>query len=75
MARAEEGFTINIWSARGERAAIDAVARCNLGGIVNATLSKPGIVVDDLGWDWTQYTRTIDPTSLTYPAPDQGGNV
>jgi len=59
--KAAEGYDINVWSMRGEQAAEDAVEQCKLTGVVNACLSKPGIIVDDKGWTWTKNTKSIRP--------------
>lgn len=59
--KAIDGYDINVWSMRGEEAAEEAVEQCKLTGVVNACLSKPGIIVDDMGWGWTKYTKSIPP--------------
>lgn len=56
-----EGYVVNVWSMRGEQAAEEAVEQCKLNKVINACLSKPGIIVDDMGWGWTKYTKSIPP--------------
>ena len=59
--KSAEGYEINVWSMAGKKHSEQAVERCGIGAIVSHTLSKPGIIVDDMRWDWTKYTKAIEP--------------
>lgn len=50
------GFTVVVWSARGEKHAEDAVNISGLRPYVDGIASKPGYILDDKGWNWTRYT-------------------
>ena len=55
----EEGFDVILWSARG-RAYAERVARdLGIENVFSFIISKPGFIVDDLGWSWTRYTRVV----------------
>ena len=56
-----DGYQINVWSMAGQKHAEDAVDSSGIKHIVSNTLSKPGYIVDDMGWRWTQYTKAIQP--------------
>ncbi len=63
-ARRAEGFTVYLWSARGEQ---HARAMAEHFGVVDAfdmILSKPGVIVDDKLWTWAQYTVAIHPSRI-----------
>ena len=53
-----------MWSARGERHAEDTCKKAGLDDVFDYVISKPSYVVDDVGWEWTKYTKVIDPTDL-----------
>ncbi|WP_031386503.1 hypothetical protein [Desulfonatronum thiodismutans] len=57
--RKAEGFTIMIWSLRGQEYAQDAVDLAGIGDVVDLVLSKPGYVVDDTGWNWIRETLIV----------------
>ena len=59
--KSAEGYELNVWSMAGKKHSEQAVERCGIGAIVSHTLSKPGIIVDDMRWDWTKYTKAIEP--------------
>jgi len=65
-ARKAEGFSITLWSARGEQHARMMAKRCECVELFDHIVSKPGYVVDDLGWSWIKYTEVVrfggDPT-------------
>jgi len=54
-----EGFRLMLWSARGQAHAINAAKACECMDLFDAIESKPGYIVDDLGWSWIKYTRII----------------
>jgi hydroxymethylpyrimidine pyrophosphatase-like HAD family hydrolase len=56
-----EGFTLFLWSSRGESHALEALKKCNLEGVFEHVLSKPGYIVDDKGWTWTRFVARIMP--------------
>lgn len=55
----DQGMDVILWSARG-RAYAEAVAKKHgLEDCFTFIVSKPGFIVDDLGWGWIKYTRVI----------------
>ena len=57
--RKADGFQLILWSARGEahaRRYAEAFAVADLFAVI---CSKPGYIVDDLGWGWIRHTRVI----------------
>lgn len=58
-ARRVERFEVNLWSAQGELHAKEVSALWGLTDIFDNIISKPGFVVDDQGWQWTRFTRTV----------------
>ena len=59
--KSAEGYELNVWSMAGKKHSEQAVERCGIGAFVSHTLSKPGIIVDDMRWDCTKYTKAIEP--------------
>ena len=57
--RKAEGFSITLWSARGEQHARNMAELCGCLGLFDHIVSKPGYVVDDLGWSWIKYTEVV----------------
>jgi len=57
--RKSEGFSITLWSARGEQHARNMAQRCGCVGLFDHIVSKPGYVVDDRGWSWIKYTEVV----------------
>ena len=53
-----KGFFMILWSARGVNNAKLAAKRSGIQ--FDAIIPKPGHIVDDLGWSWTDYTQEID---------------
>lgn len=63
-----EGYTLILWSSRGEEHARKAARLAGIEAIFSHILSKPGYIVDDQGWGWTHYTRVIyDLTRRFFP--------
>tara|TARA_R110002012_G_scaffold88308_2_gene217649 strand:- start:1186 stop:1509 length:324 start_codon:yes stop_codon:yes gene_type:complete len=62
--RKTEGFCLILWSARGEDHAIDTCKKAGLNNVFDYVISKPSYVVDDKGWEWTKYTKVINPAEL-----------
>lgn len=58
-ARKAVGFELILWSARGVNYAQSVVFKFGLEGLFDAIISKPGYILDDLGWDWIKYTRVV----------------
>jgi len=56
----DQGFQLIVWSSRGAINATRAVHLAGIEDIVSFKLSKPGYIVDDKGWSWTEYTKQID---------------
>jgi len=57
--RHKNGFTITVWSARGEANSKRAVELCGIGDVVSHTISKPTFVVDDKGWGWIKHAPSL----------------
>ena len=57
--RKAEGYRLMLWSARGITNAQAAVDRFGLHDLFDDVLSKPGYIIDDLGWQWIKYTKVI----------------
>jgi len=55
----EEGFSMILWSSRGEEYARKAADLSKLTDVFDHIISKPGYVVDDQGWGWVKYTKII----------------
>lgn len=58
-----EGYTLILWSARGEAYARNVADQAGISDLFDSIISKPGYIVDDQGWGWTKYTRVV-------PVPD-----
>lgn len=56
-----EGYYLMLWSMRGRENAISAATTTNTHGLFHVVMSKPGYIVDDDGWGWTQHTEVISP--------------
>ncbi len=59
-----QGWEINLWSANGKQHAERAALQANCSNIFDNILTKPSLVVDDLGWSWVKYTECIDPLEI-----------
>jgi hydroxymethylpyrimidine pyrophosphatase-like HAD family hydrolase len=53
------GFTVNLWSARGKKYAQAVAAKFGVTHLFDDIVSKPGYVLDDQGWNWIKYTQVI----------------
>ena len=53
------GFEVILWSAQGKKHAEKIARKFRVEDNFSVILSKPGYVVDDLGWSWVKYTRVI----------------
>lgn len=53
------GLSVMLWSARGEPYARSMAERFGVAALFNHIVSKPGYVVDDLGWSWIRHTKVI----------------
>ncbi len=54
-----EGFFLMLWSSRGESNARKYAELFGVTDLFDLICSKPGWIVDDKGWRWTQYTRIV----------------
>jgi hydroxymethylpyrimidine pyrophosphatase-like HAD family hydrolase len=54
-----KGFKIMLWSARGEDHAKNAAKVFEIEDLFDIVCSKPGYIVDDMGWQWTKWTKRI----------------
>jgi hydroxymethylpyrimidine pyrophosphatase-like HAD family hydrolase len=55
--RKNEGHELILWSARGRDHAMNAARITGTEHLFDAIISKPGRIVDDLGWSWVKWTR------------------
>lgn len=55
-----EGYSLTLWSMRGEAHARQAAEHFGLAGLFDHVISKPGYIVDDYAWRWTRWTHVID---------------
>lgn len=53
------GYFLILWSAAGREHAIAQAREYGVSHLFDVIIGKPGIVIDDCGWDWVQHTRTI----------------
>lgn len=53
------GFEVLLWSAAGRDHAAEVAERFGIADHFSAIISKPGFIVDDLGWTWTKWTRVL----------------
>jgi hydroxymethylpyrimidine pyrophosphatase-like HAD family hydrolase len=60
----QDGFSLVLWSARGQEHAQKAVELFKIGGLFDYVISKPGGIVDDRGWSWIKYARAIKPEEI-----------
>jgi len=71
-----EGFRLMLWSARGKDHAINAARLCGVMDLFDAIESKPGYIVDDLGWSWIKFTKIVrDVTMDLTPEARPSGSV
>jgi len=54
-----KGFNLFLWSARGAEHAKAVCNANNVGHLFDFIIDKPGAIIDDKGWSWTQYTTWI----------------
>lgn len=57
--RKSEGFELTLWSSRGREYAQRAARLANVHDVFDHIISKPGYLVDDVGWSWIRYTRVV----------------
>jgi hydroxymethylpyrimidine pyrophosphatase-like HAD family hydrolase len=63
--RKEEGHELILWSARGREHARRAARVTETESLFDAIISKPGRIVDDLGWSWIKWTKIIHPSRIS----------
>jgi hydroxymethylpyrimidine pyrophosphatase-like HAD family hydrolase len=59
ISKRAEGFDVILWSARGRKHAEDQAMRFGIKSVFTAILSKPGYIIDDIGWSWIKFTKWI----------------
>jgi len=57
----QEGFTLVLWSARGREYAKLAAEKSGYRELFADVISKPGLIVDDKGWGWINFTGVMAP--------------
>lgn len=57
--KAADGFTLILWSSRGEAYARNAAKLFGVEDLFPVIISKPGYIVDDMGWSWIKYTHIV----------------
>ena len=55
--RKAAGFSLFLWSSRGETYAKETARRFEIEYLFDHILSKPGYIVDDHGWSWINFTH------------------
>lgn len=53
------GYETILWSARGRSHALKVAQHFELVPFFSSIISKPGFIVDDMGWSWIKYTKRI----------------
>ena len=56
-ARKAEGFTLMLWSMRGEAHARLISGQMGCADLFDVIVSKPGYILDDEGWGWIRRTQ------------------
>lgn len=62
-----EGYSMTLWSSRGEAHARRAAELCEASDIFDHIISKPGYILDDKGWSWIRFTGVIKDLSTEVP--------
>ncbi|NLF97359.1 MAG: HAD family hydrolase [Candidatus Riflebacteria bacterium] len=55
----DEGFFIVLWSSRGQKYAEDYADSQGIRALFDVIISKPGIIADDMGVEWSRYCKFI----------------
>lgn len=55
-----QGFEVILWTARGRQHAEQTAKQHRITACFTAIIGKPGFIVDDLGWDWIQYSIVLE---------------
>jgi hydroxymethylpyrimidine pyrophosphatase-like HAD family hydrolase len=55
----QDGARTMLWSARGADYAKKVANLLNVTEHFDDIVSKPGFIIDDLGWGWIKYTRVL----------------
>jgi len=58
-AKKSEGYEVILWSARGRNHAENVAKKFNIEDNFSFIVSKPGYIIDDLGWKWIRYTKIL----------------
>ena len=53
------GFELVLWSAAGREHAEEMAELCGVTDCFSVILSKPGYIVDDVGWKWTRWVKVV----------------
>ena len=53
------GYEVILWSAQGKGHAETIAKRYRIEDNFSSIISKPGYIVDDLGWSWIKYTKVL----------------
>jgi len=53
-----------LWSARGQKYAKNFAQHFEITDIFKTIISKPGYIIDDLGWTWIKYTKVLELNSF-----------
>lgn len=59
-----EGYVLHLWSSRGRKYAESVAELFGVTHLFDVILSKPGYILDDMGWGWIKYTKVIHPSQL-----------
>lgn len=57
----ESGYKTILWSMRGEEYAQSIAEQLEILNLFDHITSKPGYLVDDMGWKWIDRTKVLNP--------------
>lgn len=58
--RKSDGFTITLWSARGQTYSENVASSFCIEYLFDHIISKPGYVVDDMMGKWSKYIKVVN---------------
>lgn len=59
-----EGYVLHLWSSRGKKHAESVAELFGVTHLFDVILSKPGYILDDMGWEWIKFTKAIHPSQI-----------
>lgn len=58
--RRREGYSVMLWSARGETYAREVAAALGITDLFDVIAAKPGYIVNDRGWGWIRFAHVAE---------------